>query len=119
MTITIEDIETGERFMNERLQYLEDHQNDVLKNKYTKGTVHKHAALISYCIDHMNAYYSIKGFEEIDPGKCGSKMVTRFNTVSSKKMQTASAKKVLLSFFLFIYEKYGIANQKLIRDLSN
>ncbi|MGQ0827631.1 MAG: hypothetical protein ACT4ON_04465 [Bacteroidota bacterium] len=111
------DYNVAERFSEELITYVGEYKT-FLSDQYSKNTVGKKCGLIYFCIDHMLGYEKVMGFEDITIDKCGSKMLNSYNYHERNKISLTQSREILHSFFLFIYDKHGIANQKLLEGLK-
>jgi hypothetical protein len=111
------DLDDAELFMEEMEGYLEEY-GEYLETVLKPRSIGRHADLIGFFIDELNARYGVTGFEQITYGMCGSKFVGYYNSICDESVQLKSAKNILLRFFTFIYDTHGIGNDELMAKLA-
>lgn len=113
-----EPTEPYEFFQKELKEYLVAYKAN-LSQTLTKGTVHKHAQVISYCIDYLACYHSVAGFEDITFSMISSKMYYDFESNCQEGMSRKHVFGIIKKFFIYIEQEYGVSNPVLMKKIRN
>jgi len=105
-------------FRQELEEYLKEYLNH-LSATLTPQTISKHSRIIGYCIEYIDLYHSVKGFEDITLSMISSKLYGNYQSHFMENISRPSMLKIIKKYFEYIYETYGIGNKQLLNKLKN
>jgi len=110
-------IEAAERFGEELTVYLNEFTEELTK-QYTRTTVRRYEDVIDYMVEHLIGYHSPTDFDQITLGMVSSKFRQDYYSNTDSSNSVSFVKSAVKKYFQFIYDVYGIRNEKLLMKLS-
>ncbi len=104
-------------FHNKMASYLEEYQEYLLLVK-SNGTAVSHYSILYEFINYIYNYHLITDIDQITVSMANSKFQAEFKRHNKEEISKESMKNILKGFFIFIYGKYGINNEKLMKGLT-
>jgi hypothetical protein len=107
---------TAKAFHNKMVAYLCEYQEYLLLVK-SNTTAISHYAILHKFISYLYNYHLVSSFDQITVSMSGSKFLTDYQKRNKEVIDKDTMKKIIKGYFVFIYGKYGIKNEKLMKGL--
>lgn len=95
--------------------YLEEYQEYLLLVKPNSLAV-SHCSIIHEFINYIYNYHLVSGIDQITVSMANSKFQADYKRKNHKAGDKETMRNIFKDFFVFIYEKHGIKNNKLMND---
>ena len=105
-------------FHSKMLSCLEKYQKFLILEK-ANGTSVSHTAIIHEFINYIYNHHLVSSIDQITVSMANSKFYADFQRRSYENISKEKMKVILRDFFVFIYGKYGIRNEKLLKNWEN
>ena len=105
-----------EFFQQELIEYLEEYEKELGKT-LSQSMVNKYSIVIGYGIECI-CLQGATGFEEITLSMVSSKLHADFESNTQEGVSRKHIAEIMYKFFSFIYDRYGIRNEKLMKQLE-
>ena len=109
---------TAKSFHNKMVCYLKEYQEYLLLVKPNSLAV-SHCSILHEFINYLYNYHLVSGIEQITVSMANSKFQADYKRKNQMAIEKETMKKILKHYFVFLYGKYGIKNEKLMRGLGN
>ncbi len=109
---------TAKGFQNKMVSYLGEYQEHLQLIK-AKGKAVSYCSVIHEFINYLYNYHCVSGIGQITVSMANSKFQADYKRRNRVIIPSETMKKILKDFFIFLNEKQGIKNDKLMRGLAN
>ncbi len=99
------------------VEYLYEYQEYLLLVK-SDGTAISHYTIIHEFINYLYGYHLISSVDQITISMANSKFYANYTRQNNEIISKETMKEVLKGFFVFLYGKYGIKNEKVMRGFN-
>jgi hypothetical protein len=107
---------SAKRFQNKMALHLDEYQIYLLGK--SSGTAVSHCSIINEFINYLYNQHLIVDVSQITVSIANSKFLADFKRKNKEIISKETMKEILKGFFTFIYEKYGVQNDTLMRGLE-
>lgn len=104
-------------FYNKMIKYLDAYQKTLSLVKPNEVIVHY--LVIHQFILYLYNYHLIASVDQITVSMANSKFYAFYTRKNKERISKETMKKILTGFFLFISEKHGIRNEKLMKGFNS
>ncbi|MGE0568697.1 MAG: hypothetical protein AB7O73_12165 [Bacteroidia bacterium] len=108
---------TAKPFHSKLVKYREEYQEYLLLEK-SDGTAVSHSDIIHAFINYLFGYHLVASFDQITVAMVNSGFQAHYKSQYKENVSKESMKKILKGFFVFVYGKYGIKNERVMRGLE-
>ena|ERR1035437_7497570 len=105
-------------FHDKMVKCLDEYQDYLLLVK-SNGTAVSHCSIIHEFINYLHNHHLISSIDQISVSIANSKFYAFFSRKNKEYISKETLKKILNDFFVFIFGKHGIKNEKLMRGFKN
>jgi hypothetical protein len=110
-------IRPAKTFHDKMVKYLEEYQEYLLLVK-SNGTAISHYTILHQFINYILNHHLVCGFDQITVSMTNSKFLADFKRHNKEVIDKETMKKIIKGFFVFLYGKHGVKNEKVMRGLE-
>jgi len=104
-------------FHNQLVKYLEEYEDYLLTVKLD-STLVSHKAINHEFINFIYNHHLISSFDQLTIPLVNSKFLAYFKRTNKLEISNQEMKAVLNGFFVFLYGKHNIRNEKVMKGLT-
>jgi len=108
---------TARAFHDKMVEYLYEYQEYLLLIK-SDGTSVSHYTILHEFINYIYNYHLVTCLDQITVSMVNSKFRADYKRRNSEIIDKETMQKIIKGFFVFLYGKYGIKNEKIMRGLE-
>lgn len=108
---------TARTFHDKMVAYLYEYQEYLLLVK-SNGTAISHYTILHEFINYLYGYHLISNLDQITVSMANSKFRADYKRRNPEVIDKETMQKIIKGFFIFLYGKYGIKNEKLMKGLD-
>lgn len=108
---------TSKRFHDKMVIHLNEYRDNLILIKSNEKVI-SNCAIVNEFINYLHDQHLISDYEQITVSIANSKFHNHYEKRSKKVISKQTIKYILHEFFIFVYEKYGIKNDKLMNGLK-
>lgn len=108
---------SSKRFHTKMIKYLDEYKDYLLHVK-SDGTSVSHGVIIHQFINFILNHHLISSLDQITVSICNSKFQAEYKKLNKIPISVEEMKPILKGFFTFIYGKYGVKNEKVMKGLQ-
>ncbi|MGP8216564.1 MAG: hypothetical protein ACLQQ4_13435 [Bacteroidia bacterium] len=111
------EIRKAKLFHDELVKYLEEYEDYLLTVKLD-STLVSHKAINHEFINFIYNHHLISDFDQITVPLVNSKFLAYFKKSNKLEISNQEMKTILRGFFVFLYGKHGIKNERVMKGLT-
>ena len=108
---------SAKSFHDKMVRYLDEYHEYLLLVK-SNGTAVSHYTIIHELINYLYNYHLISTLDQITVSMASSKFQADYKRRNKEMIDKETMKKIISDFFVFLYGKHGIKNEKLLKGLK-
>ncbi len=108
---------TARTFHDKMVEYLYEYQEYLLLVK-SDGSAVSHYTILHELINYIYNYHLVSNLDQITVSMVNSKFRADYKRRNPEIIDTETMQKIIKGYFVFLYGKYGIKNEKIMRGLE-
>jgi hypothetical protein len=104
-------------FHDKLVEYLEEYEDYLLHVK-SDGTLISHRDITHEFINFIYGHHLISDFDQLTVPIVNSKFLAYFKRINKLEISRDEMKSILMGFFVFLYGKHGIKNEKVMKGIA-
>lgn len=109
---------SAKAFHDKMVKCLDEYQDYLLLIK-SNGIAVSHCSIIHEFINYLYNQHLISSIDQVSVSIANSKFYAFFSRKNKGRISKETLKKILNDFFVFVFGKYGIKNEKLMKGLNS
>ncbi|MGP8217687.1 MAG: hypothetical protein ACLQQ4_19110 [Bacteroidia bacterium] len=109
---------SAEYFYQEMKSYMEEYLKFLRKSKVIPKEIDTQYDVLFFFIELIYHHEMCTGFEDITVAMTNSRLRTFYTRQTSKLLTEKACKSILRGFFEFIYDKYGVKSDKVMKAVG-
>lgn len=115
---TPRDFHSAKRFRDKMVEYIDEYTEYLLLVK-SDGTMVSHREIIHEFIEYLFGQHLISNLDQITVSIANSKFLAKYKQKYPEEViSNITIKGILKGYFTFIYGKYGIKNERIMRGFD-
>lgn len=107
----------AKRFHDKMVAYLYEYQEYLLLVK-SNGTAVSHYTILHEFVNYIYNYHLVSSLDQITVSMACSKFQADYKRRNKETIDKDVMRKIVKGYFVFLYGKYGMKNEKLMKGLE-